>query len=352
MGVYRRRDSQFYWLSYKVNGRRINESTKTENRKLAEKIYAKRVTEIIEGKWFGFEARKRTLREMIARYEAEYTSKKKHQARDRSIFKHLKFYFGEDIFLQDIEKNIGEYEDYRTSKGAMPATIVKELGLFKRIFNLAIKKWRWVKENPISLVEMPQVKNERVRYLSTDEYNRLLNALKNEGIPKWLRPIVVIALNTGLRESNLLNMKWSWVNLFSRLIIIESTQMKNKENIGIPLTQEAVKTLKELQKIKQIEDFVFHDNGERIYPVKLQRAFKKACDIAGVKDFRFHDLRHTFASYLRQRKIDLHVISRLLGHKDIRMTQRYAHLSVEDLREAISVLNKKENGYVFATFEK
>ena len=208
------------------------------------------------------------------------------------------------------------------------------------MFNLAIKKWRWVKDNPANLIEMPRVKNERIRYLNEGEYRGLSGVIEGKAIPGWLKPIVIIALNTGLRESNLLNLKWSQVNLFSRLIIIEGDEMKNNESISIPLTQEATETLKGLQKVKQIEDFIFHDRGKKIYPVKLQRAFRKACKLAGIRDFRFHDLRHTFASYLRQGGVDLHTISKLLGHKDTRMTQRYSHLLVENLRDAISILDK------------
>jgi integrase len=125
---------------------------------------------------------------------------------------------------------------------------------------------------------------------------------------------------------------------FSRLITIEGTEMKNDKSLGIPLTQEAVETLKDLQRVKQIGDFIFHHNGKRIYPVKLQRAFRKLCRTAGIANFRFHDCRHSFASYLSQRNVDLYTISKLLGHKDTRMTKRYSHLNVDNLREAVSKL--------------
>jgi integrase len=348
MALWKR--GKVWWVRIKWQKKLIRRSTHTSNKELARKVELEILKRLAEGKWFGSEV-KRTLKDLIERYETEYTSKKKYQARDRSIFKHFKSFFGENTLLQDIEKYIGEYESYRTAQGAKPATIVKELGLLRRMFNLA-KKWRWVKDNPVSLIEMPKVKNERVRYLTEDEYRRLLNALENEAIPQWLKPIVEVALHTGLRQSNLLNLKWSEVNLFSRVITIEAIHMKNKENLGLPLTQRAVEILKELQKTKQIEGYVFHDNGKKIYPEKLRRAFKKACKITGIKDFTFHDLRHTFASYLRQRGVDLHSISKLLGHADTRMTQRYSHLSVENLREAISVLEKgAQKGAHFALSE-
>jgi integrase len=351
MGLYKRKGSKFYWMTFTENGRRRFVSTKTTNKRHAEKIYARIVTDANEGKLLPVGSVRRTLKDMIEKYDTEYTSQKKYQSRDRSIFKHLKEFFGEDTLLKDIEMSIIDYEKFRTSSGASPATVVKELGLLRRMFNIAIKRWKWVRDNPVNLIEMPKVKNERVRYLSSDERNRLLNALENEHLPGWLKPIVIIALNTGLRQSNLLNLRWSQVDLFARRIVIEGTEMKNRENIAIPLTKEAVETFSKLQKIKNNEDYVFHDNGRRIYPVKLQRAFRRACMIAEIENFRFHDLRHTFASCLRQGGIDIHTISKLLGHKDIRMTQRYAHLSVENLRDAISVL-EKENGYNSVTVEE
>lgn len=349
MGLYKRGDSQFYWMSFVVNGRRVYESTKTKNKKLAEKRYAKRLTEIEEDGWFPAEVKRKTLRDMIDRYEAEYTGKKKHQARDRSIFKHLNGFFGEYILLKNMGHVIADYEAHRSREGARPATIVKELGLLRRMLNLASKRWRWVRDNPISLIEMPQVRNERVRYLSPVEKEMLFAALDDKRVPRWLKSIVVIALNTGLRESNILNLRWSQVNLFSSLLIIGGSEMKNQDSIGIPLTSEALDTLRELHKVKQVEGYVFHEEGRRIYARKLHRAFVQVCEIAGLRDFRFHDLRHTFASYLRQRGVDLHILAKLLGHRDLRMTQRYAHLSVENLRDAVSVL---EDGYVSVTVDK
>jgi len=189
---------------------------------------------------------------------------------------------------------------------------------------------------------MPETKgSERVRYLTENEYYRLLNVLEDKTLPKWLKPIVEVALQTGLRQGNILNLKWSQVNLFSRVITIEAISMKNKKNFRIPLTPKVVDILKEFQKVKQIEGYVFHDNGKRIYPKKLQRAFKKACKLAGIENFTFHDLRHDFASYLVQSGIDLHRISKWLGHSDTRMTEKYAHLDVEHLRDTIPVLEKR-----------
>ncbi|HEX8949033.1 MAG TPA: site-specific integrase [Dissulfurispiraceae bacterium] len=155
----------------------------------------------------------------------------------------------------------------------------------------------------------------------------------------WLKPFVIIALETGLRLTNLCNLLWSEVNLFNGMITIDAEKMKNRDFIGIPLTDAAFTTLKELQKIRSLSDHVFHDNGEKLYDRKVQRAFKMALKAAEIEDFHFHDLRHTFASFHVQSGTDLFVVQKLLGHKDGRMTQRYAHLSADYLKAAVRRLN-------------
>lgn len=112
--------------------------------------------------------------------------------------------------------------------------------------------------------------------------------------------------------------------------------MKNDDYLGISLTERAEATLKELQKVTCLSGFVFHDGGQHLYYVKV----KKVLGRAGVTNFRFHDLRHSFARYLRQRGVDLHTIATLVGHKDLRMTKRYAHLNVESLRNAVAQLDR------------
>ncbi|HEX8948687.1 MAG TPA: site-specific integrase, partial [Dissulfurispiraceae bacterium] len=198
--------------------------------------------------------------------------------------------------------------------------------------------WKWKVPNPVSDIELPKVNNARVRYLTPEECKKLFDKLDEMEMP-YLKPFVIIGLETGLRLSNLCDLSWSEVNLFSRMITINAEKMKNGDYIGIPLSERAHATLMELQKVRSMSDYVFHDNGQKLYPVKVQRAFKAALKSAEIENFRFHDLRHTFASLLVQNGADIYAVQKLLGHKDGRMTQRYAHLSVDALRNAIAKLN-------------
>lgn len=341
MGLYRRPDSDIYWMSFTYNGRLYRRSTETSDEKLAKKIMAKVQTQIVEGKWFDIDHfKQRTLKEMIERYEQEYTAHRKYypKGRDKSIFKRLYGYFGEACTLGEIEQKIGGYEQWRKAGKVSPATIVKELGLLRTMFNIARKQWRWKLDNPVSDIRLPKVRNERVRYLSEDEQKALLEALEASE-RKWLKPLVIIAMDTGLRLTNLCELKWSEVNLFGKMITIDADAMKNDDYLGVPLTDRAFQIFKELKKTQCLSGHVFHDDGQALYDRKVQRAFRKVLRKAEIKNFHFHDLRHTFASYLRQKGVDLHTISKLLGHKDLRMTKRYAHLNVDSLRSAISKLD-------------
>jgi integrase len=309
--------------------------------KLAKKILSKVQTQIVEGKWFEIDhSKQKTLQEMIKRYEKEYMVHRKYHSlkREKSIVKHLYAYFGETCTLGEIELSIGGYELFRKTKGISPATIVKELGLLRSMFNIARKQWRWKVANPVSDIKLPKVRNERVRYLSEKERLDLFDALEVSE-DKWLYSFITMAIETGLRLSNLCDLNWSEVNLFSRMITINGESMKNDDYLGMPLTDKAFQILKELQKTPCLSGCVFHDDGTRLYDRKVQRSFKNALEKAGISNFHFHDLRHTFASYLRQNGVDLHTISNLLGHKDLRMTKRYAHLNVDSLRSAMSKLN-------------
>ena len=345
MGLYRRKEkgkeSLIWWMSFTVNGRHYRRSTETNNEKLARKILAKVQTQIVEGKWFDIDQYKqKTLQEMTERYEKEYMVHRKYHSlkREKSIVKHLHTYFGESCTLEEIEHSIGGYEQFRKSKGMSPATIVKELGLLRTMFNIARKQWRWKVANPVSDIKLPKVRNERVRYLSENEYKSLFDVLETIE-NKWLKFFVILAIETGLRLTNLCDLKWSEVNLFSRTITLNAEAMKNDDYLGVPLTDRACQVLRELRKTLCLSGYVFHDNGIKLYDIKVQRAFKKALEKAKIDNFHFHDLRHTFASYLRQNGVDLHTISKLLGHKDLKMTKRYAHLNVDSLRDAISKLN-------------
>ena len=335
MGLYKRGDT--WWMSYTVEGVQYRESTYESNRSFAEGVHRKVMNEVEGGQWSQRQAKSIPLGEMIEKYEKDYSERSKYLVRDKSIFKHLIKFFGKDCELGKIERKIGSYEKYRSSgeNPVRPATVLKELGLLRIMFNIAYKQWRWKMTNPVSEIRLPVVKNERVRYLNSEEKKRLLEAT-GKAPEKWFHPLVITALNTGLRLTNLCELRWSDVDLSAGIIKIAAEQMKNQKYLGIPINDEAYRVLREAAKVRGSSDRVFHDNGKPLLARRVQRAFTKAVKLAKITNFHFHDLRHTFASYLRQMGIDLDTIRELLGHRDPRMTMRYAHLNIDNLKKAVS----------------
>lgn len=326
MGLYKRKGSQFYWMTFQVDGRRIFESTKTSNKKLAEKIYAKRQVEIVEGRFFEQQkAKSLTFRDMVQKYMTAYSKQ-----RDPYTIKRLLPFFG-DYTLDKITSNlIAEYRNLRL-KEVKPATVYQELALLRRMFNVAIKEWEWLKENPVSKISFSVGdKNARDRWLTAEEERRLLLSAS----PEWLKSIIIFALHTGMRRSEILNLKWEDVDFNRKLIIV--TKSKNNQKRAIPMSQTVYKLLKGI-KVRDIS---------KVFPVTveaLKDAFKRAVKKAGLKDFHFHDLRHTFATRLVQNGIDISTVKELLGHKTITMTMRYAHHYPESLRHGVEVLDRCYN---------
>ena len=214
----------------------------------------------------------------------------------------------------------------------------RELSLMKHAFNLALKEWDWVKENPCCRVKMERENNERERVLGYDEEERLL-----EACPQWLSEIIIFALDTGAREGEILTLNVKSIDPFRRVATI--LQSKTGQYKTIPLTSRVFEILKNKIKVRNLHhDLVFpSENGTKITASNLGRAFRKALKKVGIEDFKFHDLRHSYASRLVQSGIDPYTIQRLLGHKDPKMVQRYAHHSVESLRIAVEALEKMKS---------
>lgn len=346
MSLYRQKGSNMWWISIYHDGKRVRQSTDTEDKKLAEKIHAKVKTLLVEGKWFDVDqGQSRTLGELIERYLKERSRHKSLQShqRDEGIFKHMISFFGDCPLAEITSKRVNAYKNMRLSR-VDGQTVKKELSTLRNAFNIAFKEWEWVKENPVSRVSMPKDPPRRVRYLTDEEIDRLLDCSE-----KWFKPVLVLAINTGLRQGNIISLIWDKVNLFKRVIVLDASEMKNEEGLGIPINDTLFEVLKDLYKVRHLtSNLLFMRNGRPLYKGLLDRALKRACQKAGITNFRFHDLRHTFASSLVQSGVDLYTIQRLLGHKDGRVTQRYAHLAQEKLIKAVKVLDRNSHNLVIA----
>ena len=190
----------------------------------------------------------------------------------------------------------------------------------------------WVSQNPLKGMDkrsLPEAR-PRTRFLSRDEFKRLLSASAPH-----LRPLIGMAVETGMRLEELLSLKWEQVDLDRREVRLTVT--KSSQPRVIPLSDRAVATGVASPCIAG-SPYVFTNPGTRQRYRNLRHSFRKACSNAGISDFRWHDLRHTFASWHVQSGTDLYRVSRMLGHSTLEMSARYAHPATEHLHEAVRAM--------------
>ncbi|HVN94953.1 MAG TPA: tyrosine-type recombinase/integrase [Syntrophorhabdaceae bacterium] len=336
MGLYKRGST--WWISFTYNGRQIRQSTETADKKLAEKIQHKVMTEVAEGKWFEKQQGTQTFAEMMQRYMKEHSAvKKRSTVRDQASLKHLLPFFGL-LSLREIQPgHISRYKVNRLAAKAAPGTVNRELALMKHAFSLSIREWGWAKENPVKMVSMEKESPHKDRWLTDDEERRLL-----EVCPGWLKEVVTFAVDAGCRRGEILSLAWKSLDLQKGVAVVFGK--KTSEWRGVPLTQRLrdMLTMKQAsQKVRSLRDnSVFcNQTGLAVNIHELRWAFEVALRDAGIDNFRFHDLRHTFATRLAQNGVDLFTIQKLLGHKSYATTERYAHHHTESLRRGINVLD-------------
>ncbi|MDH3973497.1 MAG: tyrosine-type recombinase/integrase [Deltaproteobacteria bacterium] len=335
MGLYKR--GRTWWMRFRHNGELIRRSCETSSKKLAEKIHAKVLSQIAEGKWLDIDPNiDRTFSELSDKYYKEYSPKKAKTTyvRDKSLFDHLNSYFGDYKLVEITPKIISAYKELRRSEGASPKTVNHELSLMKHAFNMAMKEWEWAKSNPVCLVSKEREDNFIERWLSLEEEELLLEVSAD-----WLKEIIIFAINTGLRMSEILNLEWKRVNLFRKTISIY--EQKNRGRDTLPLNARTLEVLIARNKVRSIKNNLvfFSEAGTRLDASNLRRAFNEAIDKAGIERLRFHDLRHTFATRLIQNGVDIYTVQKLGRWRSIQMVERYAHHYTESLRGGIEMLD-------------
>ena len=333
--------SGVWWTCIRHNGRKIQKSLETSDRKLAKAIKAKVRTEIVEGSYFEkLIGRDKTFKDMMDKLMAEHapTVSVSTQSSYATQLKHLNPYFCESGLLSISSKMISRYKVFRNSEGAAPASVNRELSMLTKALNLAVKEWEQLRDNPASKVPKDKENNERDRWITKDEEKIIL-----DNSPEWIGEIVVFLLNTGLRLEESLSLEWSRVNLLRRTILIRET--KNGSPKTLPLNKIALGVLNQRSRVKSLRnDLVFIScRGKKVNRHFLRKRFYDVLKEVGIENLWLHDLRHTFATRLAQAGVDLYKISKLLGHKDIRMTQRYAHHCLDSLRSGVEILETDYN---------
>jgi len=319
-----------YYIDYYVNGRRKREKV-GPNKRQALIVLQKRKVQIAEGKFLDVQRHQKIKFEEMARsYIQNYSKPNKRSSwRDEISFKHLASFFRAKCLHEITPLDVEKYKVQRLEKVA-PATVNRELACLKHMFNKAIE-WDKAKENPTLKVKLLREENKRVRYLEKEETEALLDACSER-----LRPIVITALNTGMRKSEVLHLKWSEVDLIRRKIYIYNTKSGKPRDVYI--NEWLVDTLLELVKHPK-SAYVFCNEKGKPYG-SIRKFFETAKRKAGIEDLRFHDLRHNLASHLAMAGVGSEILQEILGHRDYRMTRRYIHLSPDHKRAAMELFCK------------
>jgi integrase len=307
---------------------------------------------IREGRHFKTaEAKKHTFADLANRYIKEILPTKPKQARQQK--QQLEWWKDKmgSYLLSDITASmVGQYRD-ELANGATPrgehrnpATVVRYLAALSHAFNVAVNEWEWLEDSPMRKVKKPTESRGRVRFLDDDDRARLLQACKESPNP-LLYPCVIVALSSGMRQSELMGLNWRDVNLKDGFLILHET--KNGERRRVPLAGHGLELLQEHAKVRRLDTtLLFPSDRNPQKPIDLRKAFMHAMERAQITDFKWHDLRHCTASYLAMNGASLAEIAEVLGHKTLSMVKRYAHLSDGHVSNVVASMNEKIFGGV------
>jgi len=334
MGVFKKGNNWF--IDYYVQGRRKRESI-GPSKELAQIVLKKRKVQMAEGKFLDVKKEKKIhFREMARLYLESYSRPNKRSwGRDELSIKNLSAFFANKYLYEITPLDIENYKVERRRK-VSPATVNRELACLKHIYTKAIE-WGKIDNSPASKIKKFRESNQRIRYLEEEEIERLYEACSEH-----LKPIVAVALNSGMRKGEILNLKWPDVNLRTRVISILNS--KNDEKREVPINKDLAQILLAVLKHPKSPYVFCKEDGTPYGSVKT--SFRAALRRAKIKNFRFHDLRHTFASHLVMRGVGLKTVQELLGHKTINMTVRYSHLSPDHKRAAVEKLSSRMDTYM------
>jgi integrase len=331
-GVYKRSDSRYLWINTVLpSGKRIRQSAGTESRQDAEALLAKIKLEAFRDSHLGIKP-KRSWQEAVIRYLSMKAALRSFRDVQR-ICRMLDPYLGSMTLNQINGDVIWSVVQGELKKGNQPATVNRYLALIRNLLKTARDEWQWLDQIPKIRLLPGEV--ERDRWITKDEADRLLAVC-----PPHLAALVRFALATGCRAREITGLEWSRVDLDRGTAWLNRT--KNGTPRGVPLNGDAVSVLREQR--GNHPQFCFTYRGEPIRWDICNTGWLNAVRKAELEDFRFHDLRHTWASWHRQAGTSCDELKDLGGWKSRTMVDRYAKFATDNLRTAAARIERGERG--------
>ncbi len=338
MGVFKKNGA--WWIDFYHQGKRVRRKV-GPSKKVAEMALADIEVKKAKQEFLGVCDPKRILFKDFAAEYLDYSKANKAKSsyeRDvTTIDRHLVPLWG-DLDLARITTKMIEHYKMQRLETVMPSTLNRELNTVKNMFGRAVE-WGYLRESPAKPTKWIKTSRGAVRFLSRQEADSFLEVCK-ESQNLHFHAIVVVALNTGMRRGEILRLRWEDVDFRrSRIQVVsrEEGHTKNYESQTVPMNSVVTAALRK-QPRRLDSPYVFCNvNGEPFADVDT--SFATALRKSRLPHFRFHDLRHTFASWLVMGGVDIRTVQEMLGHKDIRMTMRYAHLAPDHMRRAVAILD-------------
>ncbi len=343
-GTQRKRRVARWCYDFTIEGRRYKGPIPcARNRKEAEKVELQKRLEVYEGRYgkeLGTEDFAKFVNEVYL--PASKTNKRswRHdEFRSKTLCEHFAGMSFREITQMRIEKFKQDRLKTKSQRGTTfsAASVNHELALLSSVFTMA-RKNRLIRENSCLDVKKLEVDNERERFLTYEEEWRLFAQLT--GRRSHLRPIVTLALHTGIRRGALLALRWQEVDFTRNVITITKGKSKNKKMYVVPMNETVRSELIALWKLSDKGDGVFTNSITRVSITDVKHGFVSACRDAKVVDFRFHDFRHTFATRLADQGVPQAAIREMLGQTSLRMSQRYTHAVIETMQAPVEKLCK------------
>lgn len=331
MTLYKRERSPFWWIKLppiKGELKPLYRSSGTANKRQAQRLHDKLTSERWEQQNLGVKP-ERTWDDAATKWLEETSHKRTHEW-DKSILRWMAPHLSGRA-LNAINRELLDEVRKARSKGVAASTVNRYMALVRSILRRACHDWEWIDRVP--KVGMLRQSGGRIRALSRGEYVRLLAEL-----PLHLRDMVIFSVATGLRQANVTRLQWRQVSMERRHLWVGADQHKNGHAHSVPLNGAAMEVLERRQGDHRV--YVFTYEGEPITQVST-KAWRNALRRAGIEDFRWHDLRHTFATWHREEGTPTHELQRLGGWKTQSMVERYAHVAPEGLQAAALRLDNR-----------
>jgi len=327
--IYRRGNT--WTIGFTVNGQRVREAIGSSKR-MAEMVLSKRTSDALQGMYFpqrrnlGRTPFKQFAETYLERVVPLMNSLRTEKTRVLRWMRH----FGNRPLGQITR---AEIETWRREKllRCQPATANRDLARLRAMLRRAVE-WELLEKSPLEGLKFLRENNARTRYLTLEECERLIQSC----LALHIKALVIIALHTGMRRGEILNLRWQDLDLSAGLILIRDS--KNGEPRHVPMDSTVQSHLESYPQRPGVDWVFSNSSGERLRDIR--GGFHNALRRAELTDLHFHDLRHTYASHWVQSGGDLYVLKDILGHKSITITQRYAHLSPAYKREAVNRMDK------------